>query len=106
MFKRDGTPLGSYARHYYDLYQLAAQAQVLAMLKSTGYAAIKSDYDQIGRAHPDGMSFANSDALFPPPELAALLGTEYETQCAILCYGPHPSWTEIQGRFMELRGFL
>ena len=113
LFKRDGTPLGSYARHYYDLYQLAAQAQVLAMLKSTEYSAIKSDYDQISRTHfdrsyfhPDGMSFANSDALFPPSELAAILGTEYETQCAILCYGPHPSWTEIQGRFMELRGFL
>ena len=101
LFKRDGTPLGSYARHYYDLYQLAAQAQVLAMLKSTEYSAIKSDYDQISRTHfdrsyfhPDGMSFANSDALFPPSELAAILD------------GPHPSWTEIQGRFMELRGFL
>ena len=113
LFKRDGTPLGTYARHYYDLYQLAAEEQVLAMLKSAEYADIKMDYDRISRAHfdrsyfhPDGMSFANSNALFPPPELAAILGREYETQCAMLCYGPHPPWRAIQDRLLELRGFL
>ena len=35
LFKRDGRPLGSYARHYYDLYHLAAQEEVMAMLKSS-----------------------------------------------------------------------
>src|SRR6202035_3481178 len=73
LLKRDGRRLGTYARHYYDLFQLAAQAEVIAMLKSAEYAAIKADYDEISRTHfaesyfyPEGMSFANSDALFPP----------------------------------------
>lgn len=81
--KRDGRPIGSYARHYYDLFQLGAQPDVIAMLSSDEYAAIKSDYDEIRRAHfpqsyfpPDGMSFAASDALFPPTDLAATLGAD------------------------------
>jgi hypothetical protein len=73
LLKRDGQPIGTYARHYYDLSQLAGQAEVVAMLKSAEYAAIKADYDQISRSHfsrsyfcPEDMSFAKSDALFPP----------------------------------------
>jgi len=73
LLKRDRRPLGTYARHYYDLFQLAGQEEVIAMLKSAEYAAIKADYDQISRTHfsksyfhPDDMSFARSDALFPP----------------------------------------
>jgi hypothetical protein len=97
MFKRVGRNIGSYARHYYDLYQLAAQHDVIAMLKSDEYASIKEDYDRISRQHfersyfcPDGMCFANSDALFPADELAATIGAEYEGQCRLLCYGPFP----------------
>ncbi len=51
LLKRDGQPLGTYARHYYDLFQLAAQAEVVAMLNSAEYADIKTDYDKISRAH-------------------------------------------------------
>jgi hypothetical protein len=65
LLKRDGRPLGSYARHYYDLFQLSAQDEVIAMINSTEYAAIKTDFDQISRTHfqksyfhPGGMSFA------------------------------------------------
>lgn len=113
LFKRDGQRLGGYARHYYDLFQLAAQPEVLAMLKSAEYADIKADYDRISRAHfsksyfhPDDMSFAKSDALFPPADLVPTLSGEYEAQCRVLCYGPHPSWTQIQSRFIELRDLL
>src|SRR5258708_21879225 len=49
LLKRDNTPLGTYARHYYDLFQLAAQAEVIAMLKSSQYPAINKDYDPINR---------------------------------------------------------
>ena len=49
LLKRDGRPIGSYARHYYDLFQLAAQPEVVAMLRSDEYAAIKADYDAISR---------------------------------------------------------
>jgi len=113
LFKRDQRPIGSYARHYYDLFQLAAQQEVRDMLQSPEYAAIKADYDQISRAafprsyfHPEGMSFARSDALFPPPELAAIIGPEYERQCKPLCYGPFPTWLEVQARIEELRQYL
>ncbi len=113
LFKRDGRALGSYARHYYDLYQLAAQQDVIAMLKSDEYAAIKHDYDRISREHfersyfcPDGMCFAKSDALFPAAELAAAIGAEYAVQCRMLCYGPFAEWHEVQARFAELRDIL
>ena len=113
LLKRDGQPLGAYARHYYDLFQLAAREEVTAMLNSPEYAAIKADYDQISRTHfprsyfhPDGMSFARSDALFPPAELSAAISAEYEAQCRMLCYGPYPSWAETQARLLELRDLL
>jgi hypothetical protein len=113
LFKRDRQPLGTYARHYYDLHQLAARDEVTAMLTSEEYAAIKADYDRISRAHfpksyfyPDGMSFARSDALFPPTELSAAISAEYAGQCRLLCYGPYPAWAEIKARFEQLRHLL
>ncbi len=113
LLKRDGTPLSTYARHYYDLFQLAAQAEVTAMLKSSEYAEIKADYDRISTAHferryfrPVDLRFSNSDALFPPAELAASIGAEYEAQCRLLCYGPYPSWEEVLARFAQLRELL
>ena len=82
-YKAHGKEIGSYARHYYDLYCLADRPEVLAMLKSPEYAAIKTDYDKISSKHfpktytpPAGMTFSGSDALFPPPELRAVLATE------------------------------
>ena len=45
LLKRDGRPLGSYARHYYDLFHLAAREEVVAMLASDEYTNIKDDYD-------------------------------------------------------------
>jgi len=113
LLKRDRQPLGSYARHYYDLHQLAARGEVQAMLASDEYATIKADYDRISRAHfsrsyfyPEGMSFARSDALFPPAELSATIRADYEAQCRLLCYGPYPSWAEVQARFEQLRHLL
>lgn len=41
------------------------------------------------------MSFAGSDALFPPEDLAKRITAEYEGQCKLLCYGPVPSWHEV-----------
>jgi hypothetical protein len=113
LMKHDGRPLGSYARHYYDLFQLADQPEVLAMLQSAEYATIKTDYDQMSRAffpksyyEPEGMSFAQSDALFPPAGLAAAIGAEYEEQCRLLCYGRFPAWAEVRARMAALRAWL
>jgi hypothetical protein len=52
------------------------------------------------------MSIAHSDALFPASDLAAQIGVEYERQCRTLCYGPYPSWAEVQARLLELRAVL
>jgi hypothetical protein len=111
--KATGQPLGTYARHYYDLIQLSSQAEVIAMLKSGEYAAIKKDYDEISRTYfpqsyfyPDDMRFSNSDALFPPAELAKSIGAEYDSQCRMLCYGPYPLWEEVQARLLQIRELL
>lgn len=113
LLKAHGQPIGTYARHYYDLFRLSEQPEVRAMLQSEEYAAIKTDYDQISRAHfpksyfqPADMSFARCEALFPPAELAAALETEYERQCRILCYGSFPAWPQVLARFEELRPWL
>ena len=113
LIKREGRTLGSYARHYYDLFHLAGQREVGAMLASDEYAGIKSDYDTISRAHfaqsyfaPEGMSFARSDALFPSAALADTIEREYEAQCRQLCFGAYPSWDEVRTRFLDLRALL
>ncbi|MFN0137341.1 MAG: nucleotidyl transferase AbiEii/AbiGii toxin family protein [Phycisphaerae bacterium] len=113
LLKRDGQPLGTYARHYYDLSQLAAQPEVLAMLRTDEYGQIKADYDAISRAHfaksyfhPDEMTFSKSDAIFPPTQLAAVIGPQYEEQCRVLCYGPLPTWAEVQATFQSLKPLL
>jgi hypothetical protein len=83
------------------------------MLKSEEYAAIKADYDTISRTHfersyfpPERMSFAASDALFPPDDLAKRITAEYEGQCKLLCYGRYSSWQEVQERLFALRELL
>lgn len=113
LLKRDRRPIGVYARHYYDLCQLAKRDEVREMLRSTEYAAIKADYDRISRAHfsnsyffPDNMCFANSDALFPAADLSAIIAAEYEAQCKVLCYGAFPSWLEVNNSFQALRDLL
>ena len=110
LMKSQGQPLGSYARHYYDLYQLSLRPEVTDMLASKEYAEIKVDYDRISKAHfpksyfyPEGMSFAKSDALFPPAALAANIAPEYEAQCKLLCYGKYPLWADVQAQFEKLR---
>ena len=113
LLERDRRPLGSYARHYYDLHQLAGQPEVVAMLRSPEYGAIRTDYDRISAEHfardyrpPPGLSFAESAALFPSPELSASLGREYEAQCRVLCYGTFPRWDDVRARFDAIRQWL
>ena len=113
LLKRDGRRLGSYARHYYDLFQLAGRPEVVAMLQSAEYEQIRVDYDRISRTSfansyfcPEDMRFAVSDALFPPAALAAVIAPEFETQCEMLCYGTAPSWDEVCARLRALREWL
>lgn len=108
-----GLPLGSYARHYYDLYQLAGRDEVKQMLASPEYGNIKADYDLISRKYfpkgyffPKDMCFANSRALFPPTSIEPAIQEGYEAQCKILCYGPYPSWKQVRQRFEDLKALL
>jgi hypothetical protein len=64
--------------------------------------AVCRDHFDRSYFHPDGMIFAKSDALFPAKSLAAIIGPAYEAQCRMLCYGPYPTWAEIQGHFLRL----
>jgi Nucleotidyl transferase AbiEii toxin, Type IV TA system len=112
-YKKDGKAIGGYARHYYDLFCLAERSEVLAMLKSMEYGAIKADYDRISREHfdksyvaPRDMCFANSDALFPPDDLRPVIAAAFEQQCRVLCFGPAPVWAEVEARLTELRQIL
>jgi hypothetical protein len=52
------------------------------------------------------MSFAKSDALLPLAELRAVIGTGFEAQCRVLCFGPIPSRHVVQARLEEIRGLV
>lgn len=112
-YQNTGREIGGYARHYYDLFCLIERLEVLAMLRSEEYATIKADYDRISREYfdksyvpPPGMSFAKSDALFPPAGLRVVLAAEFEKQCRVLCFGAFPKWDEVQVRFEAIRTLL
>jgi hypothetical protein len=105
---RDAEPLGKYTRHYYDLYCLLQKPEVLALIESDEYQKIKLDCDRVGQEHfkgdsPSGLSFRDSPALFPSPDLEGYLQGEYVTQCRPLCYGDFPDWKEIMECFESLR---
>lgn len=112
-FKSQQRSIGVYARHYYDLFCLADRPEVVTMLNSTEYGEIKADYDRVSREHfpksyvpPPDMSFAKSDALFPPPPLREALAAEFEKQCKVLCFGPIPTWDDLQGKLDAIRKLL
>ena len=111
--KTDGHQLGRDARHYADIHVLAATDEVLTMLTSDEYAAIKSDYDANSRAFfpksyrpPDGLTFANSDALFPPDDLRARIEPDYERECSRLFFRPHPPFADVLNRLRDLKSLL
>ena len=112
-FKNGPNWIRGYARHYYDLYQLAGTGDVIEMLRTDEYDQIKADYDRISREHfpkgyfaPDDMRFSNSDALFPNAELSAKLKVQYEQQCQVLCYGSYPSWEDVLDAFGKLKALI
>jgi hypothetical protein len=112
--QQEDHPLGRDARHYCDLHVLAAEPKVKAMLESSEYEDIRRDYDEKSRAFypktyrpPPSLSFADSPALFPDPDLRARLEADYQTQCALLFSGgAHPSFDEVLARFREIRELL
>jgi hypothetical protein len=109
----EGVPLGRDARHYADLHALAGTHEVRAMLASPEYAEIRDDYDAKSRKFfsriyrpPEDLSFADSQALFPDPDLRMQIEKEYESQCQLLFAGDYPSFDEVCVRFEEIRNLL
>lgn len=111
--KTEGHPLGRDARHYADIFVLAGQPEVLAMLEADEYELIRLDYDEKSRAFfpdsyrpPPNLRFANSDALFPSDALRAQIEPAYEQECARLFHRPHPPFAAVLRRLEELRDEL
>lgn len=106
------TPIANHVRHYYDIFCLAKEPDVEAMLKSEEYQDIKRDCFQISSKFYDSnyteeFKLSESLAFFPDTqELRQTLSREYGNQCAILCYGEYPTWEEIESLFLELRDIL
>jgi hypothetical protein len=101
------------ARHYPDLFVLAGQHEVRAMLASPEYGEIRADYDANSRRYfadgyrpPAALCFADSPALFPDPALRSALAAEYKQQCELLFPAVYPSFDEVLARFEEVRSLL
>lgn len=112
--QEEGHPLGRDARHYPDLFVLAGEQEVRAMLSSPEYGDIRRDYDEKSRKFfpksyrpPPELSFAESPALFPDGELRDQLAAEYATQCNLLFSGgDYPSFADVLARFEEIRALV
>jgi Nucleotidyl transferase AbiEii toxin, Type IV TA system len=112
-YQINGKPINTYARHYYDLFCLAGQPEVMQMLNSLEYQKIKEDVENISQEHftflhytPTDLSFTNSPALFPTGELRTVITKEYQQQCKNLCYGDYPSWDKVSDTFEKMRNKL
>ena len=112
-YQHNGKPFDKYARHYYDLYQLAQRDEVKQLLESEDFIVIKQDCDRLSKIHfpsdhfpPENLNFANSAALFPTGDLLKAISKAYTEQCQILCYGSYPSWQEVEEYFSSIRSKL
>jgi hypothetical protein len=111
--EQEGVRLDRDVRHYADLYVLAGRPEVVAMLESEEYEAIRLDYDEKSRTYfpgsyrpPPDLRFANSNALYPSDELRARIETGYEAECQRLFFRPHPRFGEVLERFVDIRDLL
>lgn len=112
-YLNSGRRIGIGGRHYYDLARLGSRPEIASFVRSDEYPRIILDCAAIGRAafaarhvEPSGGRFRDSPALFPSAELGRVLRDDYESQCAVLCFGPYPSWKEVLERFESLREWL
>lgn len=111
--EKEGVSLGRDVRHYADLYVLAGRPEVIEMLESDEYEAIRLDYDEKSRTYfpnsyrpPPDLRFTSSNALFPPDELRAQIEPGYEEECQRLFFRRHPSFGEVLARLAEIRDLL
>ncbi len=107
-----GGEIGTYARHYYDLYQLLQQYDVQVMLRNREFIQICQDYRTLTNEYfsnqvlPEHMNLSQSSALYPSTELAKTLSDAYEAQCRALCYGTFPGFAEVLNKLDAIRGYF
>ncbi|MDK3157567.1 nucleotidyl transferase AbiEii/AbiGii toxin family protein [Kamptonema cortianum] len=110
--KKRNEPLGSYARHYYDISQLLGRPEVRNMLDSMEYASIVRDYYAVTRRYfpnqkfPENLELSNSHALFPTADIYDALAKDYNEQCNALCYGRFPEFSDVLSKLEDVRQFL
>ncbi|WP_017306126.1 nucleotidyl transferase AbiEii/AbiGii toxin family protein [Spirulina subsalsa] len=99
-------------RHFYDLYQLSKEPDVINLLKSNDYAKIREDCARISQENFAQTTaellpnFADSPALFPTGDVAEQLKKRYQQQCNLLCYGDYPAWDAVQTQLSSLKEWL
>jgi nucleotidyltransferase AbiEii toxin of type IV toxin-antitoxin system len=111
--KREGERLRRSARHYADLYVLAGRSEVLAMIGSAEYAQIRTDYNQKSIRFfknsyrpPDDLRFNQSDALFLPGTLRAMVEEDYYADCRLLFRDEPPAFDAVIERLQGLAAKL
>jgi hypothetical protein len=110
-FLQERTPIGTYARHYYDVSQILPCPEVQAMLQDpTELVRIATDYRRLTLLYfpkqllPTNMNLSTSKALFPDtPDLRSHLAQAYVEQCTSLCYGSYPSFDEVLALLESLK---
>ncbi len=108
----EASPLGKYARHYYDVSQILPLPEVQAMLSGAEYGEIAADYRRLTSAYfpnqllPAQMNLNESPALFPDDDLKKKLEIDYQAECEILCYNQFPSFEEVLDAFAAVKGRL
>lgn len=108
----DASTIDREARHYADIHSLLQTPEVQRMLRSDEYAAIKADCDAVSRRFfanyrpPEDLNLSASPALFPDGDLQERLRAAYDAQCALLFYGPYPSFDEVLAALQRVRDYV
>jgi hypothetical protein len=82
------------------------------MLSDDEYTSMKQSTKELAEAYfkgsvfPEGLSFSNSEALFPQDEDRLMVEKAYNEQCRNLCYGEYPNWSEVAACFDQYRNIL
>ena len=111
--KSEGERLRRGARHYADLYVLAGRAEVLAMIESSEYGQIRTDYNEKSLVFfrnsyrpPEDLRFNKSDAILLPGNLRAMVEEDYYADVRLLFRDGPPPFDAVIGRLQSLAAKL
>ena len=108
----ENKPIGTYARHYYDTYQLLQQQDVQEMFEQHDHIEICKSYRELTQRYfpaqrlPAHMNLNDSRALFPNQNLARQFSAEYKAQCSALCFGQFPEFEDVLAEYEKIRRYF